>query len=402
MSDKFLIIGDVHIGKGISIGKPAVGSKYNSRVLDQFRLLGWILSEAKKYDVKSLIFTGDIFHDTKPDYRLVILFFKFLKRCERLGLNIYIVAGNHDIKRVGSLYFSILDIISTIEFPLVKVYKNIETIRYNDNLSITFLPFRDRTGLDCKTNSEALDLIKNNIEKEASLVQTNYSILIGHIAMEGAIYVGDEFDNLFNELHCPVEYFSKYDCSILGHVHKPQVKNVSPLICHIGSLDLSDFGETDHVKEIYLFDSSTISFSKIQVPTRPLREIELDIPIDTNATRYVKEQIEAMQKTKPFNDSIVRIKLKFLDVNSELSDRKVIEGLLYKLGAFYICNYFESQYSVVVPISKQKDVDNTIDPKSAVTLYADKVETFDDDKEMEDFIQLCNDIIDEYTAKVQK
>jgi len=43
-----ITLGDIHLGKGLGIGKPATGEKLNSRVQDQLTLLYWVLDEAKK------------------------------------------------------------------------------------------------------------------------------------------------------------------------------------------------------------------------------------------------------------------------------------------------------------------------------------------------------------------
>ena len=69
-----LILGDVHLGKGLNIGKPSVGNSLNSRVIDQLNLLNWALEQSLDNLVSRIIITGDIFEDSKPDYQLVQFF----------------------------------------------------------------------------------------------------------------------------------------------------------------------------------------------------------------------------------------------------------------------------------------------------------------------------------------
>jgi DNA repair exonuclease SbcCD nuclease subunit len=406
MKELMLVVGDVHLGKGVSIGKPGIGAELNSRILDQMKLLDWVLQQAIEKHVNYISFTGDIFDNSKPDFRLVVWFLDYLKRCDRAGMGVYIVAGNHDIKRMGQSYVSVLDIITTAELFNVKVFKDIHTEFFSSGATVTFLPYRDRTGLEYKTNQEGLDHIREQIRSELVGLDSlnSKAMLIGHMALEGALFVGDESDNMFNELMCPIDMFDNYSLTIMGHVHKPQTQSNKPYMGHIGSLDLSDFGETDQIKEIYLIDFDNLSsFDRIPVPSRPLRKVSIEIPseIDITTTQYVTDKLIELSKEKPFKDAIVRLELSFDDANADITKRNIIEKHLSDLGAFHICNYSESRNTVVVPLSKQQDIDNTIDPKAAVLLFAEQ-ETFESDEQKEKYIDLSNKLIEEWLTNQAK
>ena len=60
-----IIVGDVHLGKGVNIGKPGIGNALNSRVLDQVKLLDWIVDQCLSVDAELIILTGDIWEDVK-------------------------------------------------------------------------------------------------------------------------------------------------------------------------------------------------------------------------------------------------------------------------------------------------------------------------------------------------
>jgi exonuclease SbcD len=403
MQQPILIVGDVHLGKSLSIGKPGIGAELNSRILDCMDLLNWVLSVAKNKEVKRIIFTGDIFHEPKPDYRQVVLFIGFLKRCESENISIDIVAGNHDIKRSGQTYTSVLDVITTAKLPTVNVYKEITSVEFNDDLRITYLPFRDRTGLECKTSKEAIEKLRGQLLEQVSHDEKP-ALLIGHVSVEGAIFVGDESDNMFNELMCPASVFAGFDMSIFGHVHKPQIISTKPYVAHIGSLDISDFGETEQTKVLYLIDAENLSdVETIDVPTRPLRKVVIDVPagIEQSSTDFVIDQIALMNETKSFKDAIVRIELKFEDANAELTNRADVEKYLYNYDAFHICGITESRSAVVVASNKQEDIDNTIDPKTAVKLYADNL-IFESDENKTRYIEYASDLIDEYFMSISK
>jgi len=395
-----IIVGDIHLGKGVSIGKPGVGNALNSRVVDQLKLLDWVVDQAIEQNAAMIILTGDICEDPKPDYRLVDIFVKFLKRCEHTNIEVHIVSGNHDIKRTGTQYISVLDILTSAELPMAHVYKKPATI-FMSGAGITLFPFKDRGSLNCASNAEAIEALGQKIPYEASEIPDNYDrILVGHLALEGSIFVGDESDSLANELMCPVSMFSDYDYIWMGHVHKPQVMSQKPYAAHIGSLDISDFGETDHVKHIVVFDSSKKErFKHIPIPSRPLRKIAIEVPKGSDPTDYVLEQIDDAEKTRAIKNSIVRINIKLLE-DMENVDRQRVEGRLSKYNAFYICDFVESRAMSVVPLSKQELMDNTIGPKDAVKLYAEE-EKFKSDDDKLRYIDLANGIIDKFYAKVK-
>src|SRR5277367_80980 len=99
-----IVLGDVHLGKGVSIGKPGIGSALNSRIADQFNILEWTFERALEFSATNIIITGDIFEDPKPNSNVVAMFISWLKRCTDTDIDIHIVAGNHDILRSGQFY----------------------------------------------------------------------------------------------------------------------------------------------------------------------------------------------------------------------------------------------------------------------------------------------------------
>lgn len=394
-----LIVGDIHLGKGISIGKPAIGSALNSRVADQARLLDWIVDTAIEVNAETLILTGDICEDPKPDYSLVNIFIHFLKKCEVHGKDVHIIAGNHDIKRTGSHYISILDLISSAEMPNTHIHKQINTV-YKDGVCFTLMPFRDRRSLNCESNIAALASLAERLPYELADIPPSYDcVLVGHLALEGSLFVGDEIDDYANELMCPLEMFKGYDYVWMGHVHKPQVRTKKPHIAHIGSLDISDFGETDHTKIVVVYDTENPNrFTEIPVPSRPLRKLAITVPPQFDTTDYVVEQIELANKTLSLKEAIVKIEIKLSGVEAANTQREVIEKLVYGFGAHYICNFSESRNVTVVPVSKQSVVDNSVSPKAAIKLWAEEMK-FDSDIDKQKYINLATAIVDRFYSK---
>jgi len=395
---KTFIVGDPHIGKGLSIGKPSIDGSLNSRVSDQVRVLNWILDNAIHRNVDRIIITGDVFEEVKPDNYLVVIFMDWLHSCSNNGIDVHIIAGNHDLKRIGARYSSVLDVIESAEIPNVFVYNKIYTLN-TPGVSFTFIPFRDRRSLDADTVADAIEKIERCLPFElAEMPYENDKVLIGHLAFEKSFFT-DEIDDLTNELMVPIKMFEGYQHVWMGHVHKPQVlSRKNPYAAHVGSMDISDFGETDQQKVVILYDpASKKKFEELHIPSRPLRRIRLEVPKDEEVTEFVLKAIENMEQVSSFKSAIVKIELKILDPEAaELDRSKVIEAI-QNLGAFHISSFSESRSVSVVSDDKKHINDSAIDPKAAVKLYADLLEHQDDD-EKNDFISLCNELIEQTLA----
>lgn len=390
-----LIVGDLHLDKGLNMGRPGVGLGFNSRIEDRLKLLEWVIDQAILKNVTVIILTGDIFEDIKPDYSVSDAFIRWLKKCESLDIDVHIIAGNHDIRRSGSNYFSPLNIIQSAEIENVTVHKQVNTV-YNGTVGFTLFPFRDRKAFNCNTLSESVAKVEDLLVWEREEIPNTYDkVLVGHLAIEGSMFVGDEVEDVANEIMCPPMIFNGYDYVWMGHVHKPQVLRQKPHVAHIGSLDLSDFGETDHQKVLIHFDSKLPNkFETIPVPSRPLKKIKIQVPEFADVNQTIIDEIEKYNKLNPLANSIIKLEIQ-LSQNDVNADRSKIETLLSSLGAFHVNSFTESRNISLIPDEKKKDISNTIDPKQAVKIFCNSL-TYENLEEEDTLVNMCNEIIDEF------
>lgn len=388
-----IILGDPHLGKGCSIGKPGIGSALNSRIVDQFNILEWTLSRALEVAASNIIITGDIFEDPKPHPMIVALFISWLKKCTDSDIDVHIVAGNHDVLRSGQFYMSALDIISAADMDGVFIYKYMSTF-HTPGASFTLMPFRDRRSFNVESNAAALKLMQDKMPYELSGIDLPQAkVVIGHLAIEGSIPVGDEIDDMTNEIFCPVSMFKGYDYVWMGHVHKPQIMSKAPYVAHIGSMDLSDFSESDHDKVIVVFDPKhSQPYKHLEIPTRPLNQISVSVPASIiETTDYVIKELK--DKNKDLTKSIVRLNISLENSDVMNVDRASIEKCLNDLGAFHICRINEERK--VSPIKKSaatEGIDSTVNESTAIKMYADANV---DVSIKNDFIALANQIVKE-------
>lgn len=394
-----IILGDVHLGKGLSIGKTGIGSNLNSRIADQANLLDWTLDLAVERNISNIILTGDIFEDQRPGPQLFTIFIAWLKRCQVNEVYVHIIVGNHDLFRSGVVFSSSLDVISEMDLENVSVYKDINTIMIGST-AFTLVPFRDRKSFSTESNADAMLILQDSLIYELAAIPVTYKkVLVGHLAIEGSIPVGDEIDDMTNELFCPVSMFTGYDYVWMGHVHKPQVmKKKNPYVAHIGSMDISNFGETDHKKHIVIFDESQPNHFHIEyIPTRTLKKIVISIPKDTkDTTAYVLEQIK---KETDLDKSIVKVEIALSDPELKSISKSTVEKFLVSQGVFNVASIAESKKAVLV----KKDVNNVIDTKmdvpSTIKTYA---ATYVEAHQRPAFIELAMEIYNEYKAEAKE
>ena len=390
---KTLIVGDSHIGGSQNQGKPADSESLNSRIVDQSKILNWIITQSVYNNVERIILTGDIFDEAKPDPRLVLIFTDWLRSCADHGIECHIITGNHDIKRIGATYQSTLDVISAMHLENVSVYNSISTIELED-VSFTFLPFRDKRSLNVSTVSDAIAQIREKVSYEAATVSPNkLKILIGHMALEGSIYSA-EIDDTTNEIICPLNMFVDYDYVWMGHVHKPQLLSRTPYMAHIGSMDISDFGETLQQKIVIIVEPNSDNvFSELIIPSRPLRRVRLEIPADKDPAKHIIDHINAVHENFSFKDAIVKLEIKLLDPTAPDIDREAVIAALNQVGAYHIAGFVESKTVSVLPDDKRDLVDESIEPKNAIKIWAELQKLTEEDKNK--FITLAVSIMDE-------
>lgn len=366
--NQVIILGDVHLGKSVNIGKHGVGSALSSRVIDQLAILDWVLEKADEYCVNDIIITGDIFEEGKPHPSLITSFIRFVKKVSKLGIKIHIIRGNHDILRSGNFYLSALDIIMAADIENAFVYSNVSTIVIG-NSGFTFAPFVDRKSLFLDSNKEAVETLEKIFKYEnAGISNELYKVMVGHLAIEGSLFVGDEVDDVANELFCPLSMFEGYDYVWMGHVHKPQVLSKTPHIAHIGSMDISNFGETNHQKHIVVYDADSGNFFTEKIPTRPLLKISIIVPPEvTDTTSYVLEEIKKIDLKK----SIVKVEINLDSTEAAAVNKGVLQKALLEQGCFNISSITETKKVKILKKEDDSSFTHAMDAESLIKTYAD-------------------------------
>ena len=400
---KVLILGDPHIGKSISIGRSAELGQLNSRTQDQINLLDWAFDKCQETKTKLIAITGDVYQDFRPHPAIIGIFMRWLKKCERAGIEVHIVMGNHDILRSGQYVVSALDLVSELEMDCATVHKNFNRIELDD-FTIVFVPFRDKRMYDSKTKDETTAALSAELAKAIEEPSSKIKVAIGHLAFEGSIPIGDEISDTMNELYVPPEMFDWFDFVWMGHIHHPQViQHHNPYAAHIGSLDRSDFSksEVDNDKVAILLDSeSKNKFIEIRLPTRALRPVKIDVPPGKDSTEFVINELCLMSKRLDFKDSITRLEIQLNGAELENVDRDKVESYLKNnLEVHHICGFAETRCVSVIQIDPDDVFDNTMEIDQSINKWADTREIFENESEREEFKKAAHEIRFEYEDK---
>lgn len=383
---KFIIVGDPHLGKSTH-AKNIPGSLFNSRILDQIKILDWILEQALALDCTRIVLTGDVFDDPKPPTYLISSFIEWLNKCIDEKIYVDIIMGNHDMLRINNTYYSPLDIASGLNSKYVHVYNSISTI-FENNISITYIPFRDRKSLKFEKNIDGLAFLENSIDFEAQSIPNSFKkVAIGHLAIEGCLYSDGEIDDIANELICNKDIFKSFDYTWMGHIHKFQEVQVKPYLAHIGSMDLSDFGEADQGKYIVVFDTEKISHDYVLIPSRKLKNISIEIPENTeDYLSYIDQQIEGLD----FTDAIVKMEIKLPNNSNDINKIKINEKLK-SLGVFNVSGISVIKKTNNISIKTENKISNKMDINSAINIWASNKEKIPEELKSS-FITLANEL----------
>jgi exonuclease SbcD len=401
---KCLILGDLHVGKGCQIGRAAELGQLNSRIQDQIDLLDWAFDRCQETKTKLIAITGDVYQDFRPHPAIIGIFMRWLKKCERADIQVHIVMGNHDIMRSGQYVVSALDLVSELEMDCATVHKNFGRLEVDD-FTIVFVPFRDKRMYDSKTKDEATAALSAELAKVIEEPSSKIKVAIGHLAFEGSIPIGDEISDTMNELYVPPEMFDWFDFVWMGHIHHPQViQHHNPYAAHIGSLDRSDFSksEVDNDKVAILLDSENKNkFIEIQLPTRALRPIKIEVPPDKDSTEFVINELCLMSKRLVFKGSIVRLEIQLNGPELENVDKGKIDSYIYNnLEAYYICGFIEMRSISVMQIDPEDVFDNTMEINQSINKWADtRKNIFDSEIEREEFKNAAHEVRLEYEDK---
>lgn len=227
-----------------------------------------------------LLVSGDVFDLANPSNKDQELYFSFLSRLSKTGVETIITGGNHDSisllnapkSILGNMKIHVLGGIDPeIKNHIIPIYKD-------DQLSCVVLavPFLRERDLKVADSADKVNMdldavslaVKNYYDRWVEMTQELYGkdipiIAMGHLFMRGSmtsdgereIHVGNLQGIESKYIHPDISYLA------LGHIHKPQRIGGSEMMRYSGSPIYLDFSETKYSKQVVIIDIEEGSLS---------------------------------------------------------------------------------------------------------------------------------------------
>lgn len=344
---KIAIIGDVHLGASYNLGRTHPELHVNTRLLDYTNTLEATIDEIIELGAEEIIFTGDIFEHRHPPPKQQEIFSQLLHYAHTKGIACsHIVVGNHDQQRLNST--TTISYLKELNLPHIRVYDELwyETLTFNGRpvAHVIFMPYRDRIWLGAETHSDAIRMLRDQLEYKLELMNDGLpKILVGHMAIEGTFFEA-EYRDMYseNQLMLPKSMFEGINVTLMGHVHKPGIVSHDPYIAYVGSMEkVGGFESHDKVFAIVDLEKAEVTYHR-----EPCREI-FDIELDYVGTIYgddllsqIQQDVDEFAETHRLESSIVKGEVKISSEDEQYFNAWKIGNYIREKYKTHLCHAF--------------------------------------------------------------
>ncbi len=308
---RFLHTADWHIGRTM---------RGRSRASEFEAVLNEVVEIARDQQVEAMLVCGDIWDSAAPTADTDRLVFETLRQCIEHGIQVVLLAGNHDSPRKLEALGLLSELLGVHVQATVKRPNagGVLTIEGRDHVArIAAVPFiREGELVDAAAlmhveeehygvYADAAGAIHQRMCDE--FTRDTVNLLLGHVFVNGANYATK--DGSERQLHIGQQYGispavlpATPQYIALGHIHQPQQIHEAPVpTYYAGSLLQLDFGESGQQKRVVVFDAE---------PGRPVRD-PVSIPL-TKGRRLVelRGKLDAVLARAPdYPDAHIRVVL---------------------------------------------------------------------------------------------
>jgi DNA repair protein SbcD/Mre11 len=346
-------IADTHIGME-NYGRLNPETGLNQRLHDFLSSLDQAVEGAIAQHVDLVVFAGDIYKTRDPTPTHQREFAKRIQRLTSTGIQVILVAGNHDVPMSAGRATSV-DIFRALEVPGVTVARTISSHRIETRsgpVQVVAFPWAVRSLVlaqpefkNCtiaELNQAMIDITRDRLRTQVQELDPELpSIIVGHAHLFGARVGAERMLTMGSDPMYDLQTFdlSGIDYVALGHIHKHQVLHyASPQMVYAGSIDRVDFGEQDEPKGwvyVEIPEKGRAEFHFRPVSARPFLTIDARVESD-NATEDVVRAIA--RHAAALNDAVVRVRI---DVPPERVGELQEDDIRAQLKAAYYIAPFE-------------------------------------------------------------
>ncbi|MEE2657027.1 MAG: exonuclease SbcCD subunit D [Candidatus Latescibacterota bacterium] len=380
---RLLHLADLHLGvENYGRLDPATG--LNSRLQDFLRCLDVSLDLALSESVDAVLLAGDVYKTPSPNPTWQREFARRVQRLQAANVPLVVIVGNHDTPASYGKATSV-DVFHALELPNLHIIRSPKLIQLptrSSVLQVAGLPWPSRHHLRARddarhlTQEQTLAKIRQlSIDQIGTLAdQVNPgspAVLVAHVtAAEASLSGGERTAQIGLDPTIPTRSLAHpaFDYVALGHIHRHQSLNPdgSPPVVYSGSLERIDFGEADEEKGFCVIDldgrgrRGNARWRFVTVPSRPMVNIEVEIPASANPTDTVLERLAAVN----VKDAMVRVRYRVTEGQDRVDSRAV-------MAALEEAHHVVSISAVAVPQQRlsRADISEDAEPLQALDSY---------------------------------
>ncbi|MEG1458592.1 MAG: exonuclease SbcCD subunit D [Acetivibrio sp.] len=292
---KIIQTGDLHIGKAL----------YEFSLLeDQSYILKQILEICEKEEADALLITGDLYDRGIPPGEAVRVFNDFLTNLVKIGVEVYIISGNHDSpERISFAQELIKESGVYIAGEFEKEVTKISKEDVYGKINFYLLPFAKPAwmrhyGYEGSSFQECVKKVMDQIEIE----EKERNVLITHHFVAGVDVKIEESESEYPISVGGLDYidyhvFDKFDYTALGHIHRPQ-KVALNKIRYGGSPLKYSFSEANQKKAVLLINlEEKGNLSIREIPLVPKRDVRV---IKGELQELIKDEVVSLTNKEDY------------------------------------------------------------------------------------------------------
>jgi exonuclease SbcD len=266
----------------------------HERFDEHAQFLAWLLEQIRQRQPNLLIIAGDIFDSANPSQQSLSQYYGFLAGVSRTTTEVLVLGGNHDSAMALN---APRDLLRSLRIRVVgsAPLDHGEAMLDLGDIVVCAVPFLRERDVRRASAGQSFDEVASQIsdgiskhyrsilEKARELAQGRPTVATGHLtamgiqnsASERAIHIG-------NLGAVPVDCFSGFAYTALGHIHRPQLVGGFDHIRYSGSPLALGFDETDTAKQLLLVTigaRNNVEVEPIPIP-RFRRMLRLSCPLD--------------------------------------------------------------------------------------------------------------------------
>jgi hypothetical protein len=302
---KIAIIGDTHLGRVLH------GYDLTPHIRSVMYSFLWA---CKSHEVDYAIHLGDVGDRPVWSISQQKLVLQWCNEFERAGIQLYILAGNHDVTNTPGVA-SALDVVKAAPYRLVTVVDRPSVFD-----GMVFLPFPSPS---LHESDEEWQTEVDGVLHRGGPVSP---LIFAHLNVDGArlnqewVYRGDRYT-------VPKTIRSVFS----GHIHLPQ--QAGKVRC-VGAAARLTFGEKTNRPAFLIVDEYGRTLTEVLAPALSMQEFEFDVSAWTNGGEPPSTDSVVCQLKRGIRGALVKVKA-IVDEQSCV-DWQRVEQVLYERGARHV------------------------------------------------------------------